>query len=42
MDSGPPLFSDAQMQKIIREPTKRFIDSTFTDTIDSEEVPKKY
>ena len=43
MESGPPLFNQQQMQQIYRDQTKRYIDSTFTETtIDSEEAPKKY
>ena len=42
MESGPPLFSDAQMNQIYTDPTKRYIDSNFVDTIDEEQVPKRY
>jgi len=42
MESGPALFSEAQMHHIYTDSTKRFIDCTFSDTMDAEEVPKKY
>ena len=42
VESGPPLFSDAQMNQIYNDPTKRVIDCTFVDTIDRDELPKKY
>ena len=42
MESGPPLFSDAQMNQIYHDQTKRVIDSMIVDTIDRDELPKKY
>ena len=42
VESGPPLFSDAQMNQIYNDPTPRVIDCTFVDTVDRDELPKKY
>ena len=42
MDSGAPLFSEAQLHHIYNDSTNRYVDCTFSDTIDAEEVPKKY
>ena len=42
MESGPALFHDAQMDMIYNDKTPRYIDCTFVDTIDAENIPKKY